>query len=798
MKRFGWFSILVLLLSACAPKNQVRQVVDFTEDWKFILSDTLADYSAVDLDLSGWRTLDVPHDWSIESDFSADCPATPGGGALPGGVGWYRKMFTLDKSQEGKKIYIDFDGVYQCSEVWINGQSLGFRPNGYISFRYDLTPHVEWGKENVIAVRVDNSKQPNSRWYSGSGIYRNVRLEMTNPVHVDLWGIYVTTPEINEKEAVVRVQTALNDLKEGEWVPLLAGAVKIRHIIRDASGKTVARMETGDETQDVRLPSPKLWSIDRPYLYTLATELEIDGRVVDNTETRFGVRSFEFDAERGFILNGKPVKINGVCNHHDLGCLGSAIHHRAIERQLQILKAMGCNGIRCSHNPPSPELLDLCDEMGFIVMDEAFDMWAVSKTKFDYSRYFSEWYEKDLTDLVLRDRNHPSVFMWSIGNEIMEQWRPQGDSLAVLLSNIVRRLDPTRPIVSACNEPSLSNPFFRPGILDLVGLNYHLSDYEKVHAEFADRPFIASETVSGLASRGFYQMPSDSIRIWPPRWDVPFTQAVQQCSAYDNCHVPWGCTQEESWKYIKKTDFVAGQYIWTGFDYLGEPTPYGWPSRSSYFGIVDLAGFPKDIYYMYQSEWTDRDVLHVFPHWNWQAGESVDIWAYYNRADEVELFLNDRSLGVRKKENDDLHVSWRVPFEPGTIKAVSRRAGKEILVREIKTAGEPVSIRLTADRNEIRATGKDLSYITVEVLDQDGNVVPMANHLIRFSVKGPGDIAGTDNGDPTDSRSLKKPERNLFNGKCLVVVQGKKTPGVIQVTASSDGLRNGITVVRNQ
>jgi beta-galactosidase len=388
--------------------------------------------------------------------------------------------------------------------------------------------------------------------------------------------------------------------------------------------------------------------------------------------------------------------------------------------------------------------------------------------------------------------------MWSIGNEIMEQWRPNSDSLAFILANKVRDLDSTRPIVSACNEPGLWNPFFRPGILDLVGLNYHLSDYEKVHAEFADRPFIATETVSGLASRGFYQMPSDSIRIWPKRWDIPFTNTVNHCSAYDNCHVPWGCTQEESWKYIKKTDYVSGQFIWTGFDYLGEPTPYGWPSRSSYFGIVDLAGFPKDVYYMYQSEWTDKDVLHIFPHWNWQAGEIIDVLAYYNNADEVELFLNDKSLGIKKKENDDLHITWRIPFEPGTLKAVSRKAGKEVLSKEIKTAGEPVSIRLEADRSIIQASGKDLSFITVETLDKDGNVVPTADNLIQFSIEGTGTIVGTDNGDPTDSNSLKKPERNLFNGKALVVVQGKKQAGKITVTASSEGLKTGVLVVVNR
>jgi beta-galactosidase len=460
---------------------------------------------------------------------------------------------------------------------------------------------------------------------------------------------------------------------------------------------------------------------------------------VDEYETTVGIRSFEFDADKGFILNGKQVKINGICDHHDLGCLGSAVNYRAIER-----------------------------------------------------------YEKDLTDLVRRDRNHSSVFMWSIGNEVMEQWI-SSDSIAPKLAAIVKKLDPTRPIIAACNGSSPDNPLFRSGALEIIGFNYNLNDYDKVQTDFPGKPFIASETISGLMSRSYYQMPSDSIYIWASQNDINFGQPpVSQCSAYDNCHVPWGNTHEESWKYIKKADFVSGQYIWTGFDYLGEPTPFGWPARSSYFGIIDLAGFPKDIYYMYQSEWTGKDLLHVFPHWNWKEGELVDIWAFYNHADEVELLLNDKSLGTKSKQKDELHISWRVPFEPGTLKAVSRKAGKEVLSQEIKTAGEPISIRLTADRSEIQASGKNLSFITVEVLDKEGNVVPTANNLIRFSVEGPGKIVGTDNGDPTNLNSLKKPERDLFNGKGLVVIQGNHQKGNIRIKAVSEGLKEEVLEVRNK
>jgi beta-galactosidase len=789
-----WSCAFGFIFDACSDSAPGRQVIDFTEDWRFILSDASSDFSAEKVDMSAWRSLDLPHDWSIEADFSAHYPATPGGGALPGGVGWYRKVFYIDKSLENKRVRITFDGIYRCSEVWINGHSLGFRPNGYVSFQYDLNPYLRIGKENVIAVRVDNSAQPNSRWYSGSGIYRRVRLNVTNRTHIDDRKLFVTTPNVTEKEAIVCVHAPVFSEEKGA-----GSAYRLSYQIKDVDGHTVAEVRAGEvgAVQEIGVLHPRLWSVDDPYLYLLVTQLEKEGRVVDRYETPFGVRSFVFDAEKGFILNGNPLKINGVCNHHDLGCLGAASNKRAIQRQLEILKEMGCNGIRCAHNPPAPELLDLCDEMGFIVMNEAFDMWAISKTEHDYAQFFSEWYEKDLTDFVLRDRNHPSVFIWSIGNEIGEQWRPAGDSLAATLAEKVRQLDPTRPILSACNEPRPENPFFRPGILEMIGLNYHLNDYQRVHNAFPDRPFIASETVSGLSSRGFYRMPSDSVYIWPKKWDIPLVEPVQQCSSYDNCRVPWGCTHEESLKSVKKTEFVAGQYVWTGFDYLGEPTPFGWPSRSSYFGIVDLAGFPKDIYYMYQSEWTDRQVLHIFPHWNWKSGETVDILAYYNHADEVELYLNNKSLGAKRKENGDLHVHWRVPFEPGVIRAVSRQAGQEILVRERQTTGEPVAIRLTADRSEIAATGSDLSFITVEVVDNEGFPIPVANDFIQFSIEGAGSITGSDNGDPTDCHSLKKPERHLFNGKCLVVVQGNRTPGEIRLTAHADGLRAGVLLIRN-
>ena len=826
MKNHFIYACTLLICTACIQNPDLRRTTDFTEGWKFQSGDETRASSA-DFDDASWRTLDLPHDWSIEGTFSQDHPARPGGGALPGVTGWYRKTFTVDESDKGNCLYIDFDGVYCNSSVWINGEFLGTRPNGYLSFRYDLTPYIRFGGKNVIAVRVDNSEQPNSRWYSGSGIYRNVWLTVVRPVHVTHWGTYISTPFVSEQSASMVIRTTVSNNGRTDQ------HLDVVQILLDAGGKEInrtmqhipakAEQETESE-QTMTIRQPHLWNLDDPYLYTVVTELSVDGKLTDRYKTTTGIRSFDFTADKGLILNGQIVKINGVCNHHDLGCLGAAVYERAVERQLELLQAMGCNGIRCSHNPPAPALLDLCDRMGFVVMDEAFDMWRKRKSRYDYAQYFPEWHERDLSDLVKRDRNHPSVFMWSIGNEVLEQWtHANADTLTleqanlllnnqrdltsleegmgvnemitIKLANIVQQLDPTRPVTAGCNETRPFNHLFRSGAIDIIGFNYHHEDFFTVPQDYPGKPFLVAESVSGLMSRGYYQMPSDSIRIWPVRWDRPFSQPVHHCSSYDNCHVPWGTSHENNWKVTKKLDYIAGTFVWTGFDYLGEPTPFGWPSRSSYFGIIDLAGFPKDIYYMYQSEWTDRGVLHIFPHWNWQPGQIVDIWAYYSHADEVELFLNGKSLGVRSKQDDDLHVWWRVPFGPGVLKAVSRKAGNIVLEKELHTAGQPESIRLTADRSSIVSGGKDLSFITVEVLDGNGNVVPEAGHFIRFSLYGDGMIIGTDNGDPTDHISLNQPERRLFNGKALVVVKSGKKTGKLKLTASCEGLKSAETVI---
>ena len=820
----GW---LVALTGCTSSQNDnTRQRTSFNDNWRFSLGD-VEGASVFTFDDSEWRQLNLPHDWAIEGEFSKDNPSGIGGGALPGGIGWYRKTFVADEAYAGKKVFIDFDGVYMNSEVFINGHFLGKRPYGYISFRYDLTPYLKMGEENVIAVRVDNQEQPNSRWYSGCGIYRNVWLTVTNPIHVDLWGTYVSTPQVSDKEATVSVCTSVKNEGTAD------AEVKVISSLLDAEGNRVgettsvlpiSKDSVGAYQQMVKVNSPVLWSVNNPYLYTLETEVWADGKLVDTYETTTGIRSFEFSADKGFILNGEQVKIKGVCMHHDLGCLGAAVNTRAIERQLEILREMGCNGIRCSHNPPAPELLQLCDEMGFIVMDETFDMWRKKKTRYDYSLYFNEWHERDLTDLMLRDRNHPSIFMWSIGNEVLEQWSDanadtlsleeanmilnfghsaemlakEGSEMSVnslltkKLADMTRTLDPTRPVTAGCNEPNPYNHLFASGALDIIGFNYHDDWFMGVPKNFPGKPFIVTESVSSLMTRGYYKMPSDKPILCPERWDKPYYDPSFSCSSYDHCRAPWGSHHENTLRLVSENDFISGQYIWTGFDYIGEPTPYGWPARSSYFGIVDLAGFPKDIYYMYQSQWTDKDVLHLFPHWNWEEGQEIDLWAYYNHADEVELFINGRSQGVKTMPEDKYHVVWRVKYEPGTIKAVSRKEGKVVMEKEIHTAGEPAQIRLSADRTEIQADGTDLSFITVEIVDKDGNLCPNADNLVNFDVQGAAFIAGVDNGNQTSMESFKAPHRKAFYGKCLVVLQNNGERGGIQLNAVSEGLEKAM------
>lgn len=795
---------------------------NFNSDWRFNLGDT-AGAESRNFDDSGWRQLSLPHDWAIEGDFSENNPSGAGGGALPGGTGWYRKTFTLPDNAKGKQIYIDFDGAYMNSSVYVNGHYAGGRPYGYASFSIDATPWIKPGGENVIAVKVDNSEQPNSRWYSGCGIYRNVWLRPESKVCIPKDGTFVST---NGNDIIIDITVA--NLTSADR------KVNATTTVTDSRGKVVAEMTTpamatrrGEVTvsQMLTVESPQLWSPSSPNLYNVTTVLTDakSGKKLDTDVTRTGFRSFYFDADKGFSLNGERMKLNGVCLHHDAGALGAVVNRASIIRQLRMLKEMGCNAIRCTHNPPAPELLDLCDEMGFLVMDEAFDMWRKRKTAHDYARYFNEWHERDLDDFIRRDRNHPSIIIWSIGNEVLEQWNDAAaDTLSLAeanlvlnfghspeqlasedgemsvnslltrkLANRVRGLDPTRPITAGCNEADPGNHLFRSNALDIIGFNYHDSWFAGVPQNFPGKPFVITESVSGLMTRGFYMMPSDHFYIWPDSWDRPFYHDSMSCSSYDNCYVPWGNYHEGTMKHVRDNDFISGQFVWTGFDYLGEPTPYQWPARSSYFGIIDLAGFPKDVYYLYQSQWqNDTNVLHIFPHWNWEEGQDVDIWAYYNNADEVELYLDGKSLGVSTQTPDRLHAMWRVPFAPGTLTAVSRRNGVEVARDTVTTAGAPHAIRLTPDRRVISADGTDLCYMTVEVVDADGNLCPWADDDITFEVTGTAFNAGVDNGCQFSHERFKADHRKAFYGKALLIAQNNGEEGAFTVTATAPGLQS--------
>ncbi len=828
-------SAIIVLAAVMSAANAVAadsRAVNFDKGWHFSLSDSPA-MSSPAFDDSSWRVLNLPHDWAIEGSFSEDNPSGTGGGALPGGVGWYRKTFRVPADMKGKQIYIDFDGAYMNATVYINGHELGTRPYGYASFSYDITPWLKPDGENVVAVRVDNAEQPNSRWYSGCGIYRHVWLRVLNPVHVALWGTFVRQDNVSASQAGFTVITDVeNSGRKG-----VRGVLKTEVVAPDglvvASDISPLRLKEGESStveQSMNFKNPLLWSVKAPNLYKVVSRIEIDGQTVDEYNTVTGFRNLEFDAEKGFSLNGERMKINGVCLHHDAGALGAVVNRAAIARQLSILKEMGVNAVRSSHNPPAPELLELCDSMGVMVMDETFDMWRKKKTSHDYARYFPEWHERDLRDLVVRDRNHPSIIIWSIGNEVLEQWSDaQADTLSLEQANLIlnfghgkdmladesaplsvnslltrkladmtRELDPTRPVTAGCNEPDPGNHLFRSGALDIIGFNYHDDWFKDVPKNFPGKPFIVTESVSALQTRGYYRMPSDSMFVWPERWDKPFYDPSFSCSSYDNCHVPWGNTHEGTMRNVEDNDFIMGQFVWTGFDYLGEPTPYGWPARSSYFGIVDLAGFPKDSYYMYQSRWRpDMNVLHLFPHWNWKEGEEVDMWAYFNNADEVELFLNGESLGVRKPDEKSCHVMWRVPFTPGELVAVSRKDGREVMRDTVRTASEPYAIRLTPDRNEIKADGTDLSYVTVEVVDKDGNICPLAENEISFTVSGSGFNAGVDNGSPISLEPFKSDRRKAFYGKALVILQNNGEKGDITVKAASPGLKDANFTIKS-
>jgi beta-galactosidase len=776
-------------------------------------------YAQNSFDDSRWRLLNLPHDWGIEGPFKQEYPGDTG--KLPWwGVGWYRKHLTIPAADDGREIYLDVDGAMSYATVWMNGQFVGGWPYGYASWRVNLTPFVRYGADNVIAIRLDNPGE-SSRWYPGGGIYRNVWLVKTAPVRVAHWGTFVTTPQVDAKSATVKIQVKVdNDTDK-------AAAVTVKHEILELNadgteGKSVSAPSTAElkilphqslaADNQIKLINPRLWSIEQPQRYVLVTTLEQDGLTLDRYETPFGIRTIQFTPDKGFFLNGRHVKLNGVCDHHDLGALGAAINVRALERQLELLKAMGCNAIRTSHNPPAPELLDLCDRLGFLVMDEAFDCWKKGKNTNDYNLLFDDWHEADLRSLVRRDRNHPCVILWSIGNEVPDQKTADGPRLAAELRAIVRSEDDTRLVTSACDRKESGFNDFRTGV-DVFGYNYKPFLYAQFHATNSAQPLLGSETASTVSSRGEY--------FFPVSTNKDDGKADFQISSYDLFAPYWATTPDTEFAAQEKNPCVAGEFVWTGFDYLGEPTPYNddetilsnfsdpaaaararqelaalgkirVPSRSSYFGIIDLAGFPKDRYYLYQSHWRpDFPMAHILPHWNWPGREGqITPVHVYTSGDSAELFLNGKSLGKKTKGAFEYRLRWDdVVYQPGELKVVAYKHGKKWATDTVKTTGSAAKLALQPDRDQITADGQDLSFVTVNIADKNCLTVPCSKNMIRFSISGPGEIIAVDNGDATSHEPFQATNHSAFNGKALAIVRSKPgLSGVIVLKAEADGL----------
>jgi beta-galactosidase len=810
-----WLSGAGFMVSADEPAPRSRDTFDF--DWRFQRGDAAGAQSPEFAD-SAWTAVDLPHDWSIEGPYSETEPSAGPGGYLPTGIGWYRKRFHVPAEDHGRVLTLEFDGVYQNSEVWINGQSLGLRPYGFVPFAYELTPHLRYESDNVVAVRVDNSLQTNCRWYSGSGIYRHTWLLKTDPLRIAYWGTRVSCPQVNADRARVRVETAITNGRDSS-----ASCTLITGIL-DHNGTVVATQETQQTIaagadfrfdQEADVSSPALWSTGHPELYIVRSTLRAGDRIVDVYDTPFGIRSAVFDADRGFLLNGERVKLNGVCIHPEVGCVGAAVPEPVWERLLAELRNMGCNAIRTSHNPFAAEFLDLCDRMGFLVMSDAFDEWRVAKGQIrnGYHLYFDEWHERDLKNFIRRDRNHPSVLLWNAGNEVPDQSAADGAQTLRGILNIFKAEDPTRPVTVACDQIA-SEPLqnrVRPEFLaelDVVGYNYvdrwrNRADlyYSIDRAQFPERRVVGTESVGIGGIRGEYNdlIPKSNGDASP--W---FLHA-------SNLRID----AEQLWQFVDLHDYVAGDFMWTGIDYLGESH---WPMKIAPSGVLDTCGFRKDGYYFYQSQWTANPVLHLFPHWNWKGREgSVIPVACYTNCDTVELFLNGKSFGVKGYEfprlgmegrygnfpararqmrtTADLHLAWDVPYEPGTLRAVGMKDGQVATVEEVSTTGDPFAISLSADRMNLAANRRDVAHLTAAVHDEHGRVVPSAGSAINFSLQGEARLIGVDNGDPFSHESYKAPERRAFHGLCLAILQSTSRRGRITITASSPGLQPAIAVL---
>lgn len=789
--------IVFLIFIAFQTKAQKREVQLLDTGWKFLNKEISTPINSIDD--SSWQTVKVPHDWAIAGPFDMTIDMqkvtviedgdrgaklrTGRTGALPCfGIGWYRKALTISKADEGKRVFVEFDGAMSRSKVYLNGVYVGEWPYGYSSFSFELTKYIQFGKENILSVRLEN-KEESSRWYSGAGIYRNVRLVKTAPVRVAHWGTYITTPVVTDQKGEVNIKTEIDG---GETVQLITE-------IFDANGKKIASTKSeGNKAfeQKLKVNKPSLWSPETPVLYTAVSKIFVGKIQKDEYKTTFGFRTIKFDKDKGFFLNGKYTKFKGVCLHHDLGSIGAAVNFRATERQLVMMKEMGVNAIRTSHNPPSLELLKICDSIGLMVQVEAFDEWKNGKNANGYGEFFDAWAEKDLTAMIKRDRNHPSVVIWSIGNEIREQGMEDGYKIARFLTKISHDLDPTRPVSAGFNNWKGAIKNGLAAEIDLVGFNYAPDFYDKMRKENPTFTIYGSETASTVSSRGEYKFPVVASK---KAWYTDY-----QLTSYDLETCSWADLPDFEFQYQDDLEFVAGEFVWTGFDYLGEPSPYneGTPARSSYFGIVDLAGIPKDRYYLYQSKWSDKPVLHVLPHWTWpdRLNQKVPVFVYTNYP-KAELFVNGKSMGTRVKDKSSMLKRYRlmwddVIYQPGEIKVVAYDANDKIVAEKIvKTAGETHTIKLTADRKTIKADGKDLSFVTVELLDKNGNLCPRAANLLFFDVVGAGKLKAVCNGDATDQTSFASKYMKTFNGKLVVTVESDTNPGEITLKVSGGLLK---------
>ena len=775
-------------------------------------------------DDSDWNNINLPHDWAIEGPFQEgwDSEVSGGMGRLPiNGVAWYRRKLDIPASDAGKSIFLEIDGAMSYATVWLNGNLVGGWPYGYNSFQLDLTPYTVPGGENQLAIRIDNPNY-SARWYPGAGLYRNVWLTKTNPVHIGQWGSYITTRNVSTQSATIDIEVTIdNDSNTNAQVEVTTQLFSL-----DAGGKKSTRPVTGFSTLNatiiagekakvegsVTFKNPKLWGpkpTQTPNLYIAVTTLSQNGKPIDRYETKFGIRNVEFNPAKGIFVNGEHIQIKGVNQHHDLGALGAAFNIRAAERQLEILREMGCNAIRMAHNPPAFELLELTDKMGFLVVDEVFDSWEQKKTPHDFHLIFPDWFEQDLRAMIRRDRNCPSIIIWSFGNEVGEQYTDTvGATIARRLHEIVKDEDPTRPATVAMNYAKPFMPL--PTEMDIISLNYQgegirqdpefegtdrirtVPQYNAFKEKFPDKVILSSETASAFSSRGIYLFPVTDAISSIARDGRGGDSKIAHVSSYELYAVDFGSSAEKVFGMIDRHPFVAGEFVWTGWDYLGEPTPY-YQARSSYNGIIDLAGFKKDRFYQYQSHWRpDLPMVHILPHWNWpeRVGEITPVHIFTS-GDEAELFLNGLSLGKKKKGEYEYRLRWDdVLYEPGELKAVAYKNGKVWAENMVKTTGDATQLKSTPDRKEIKADGKDLSFITVQVSDDEGLMVPRSNQLIEFSIEGPGEIVATDNGDPTDMHAFPSHARKAFNGLALVIVRSDASKtGKITVTAKSEGLK---------